>query len=179
MHAHLRIRTAGPDDADALALVSGATFLESFAGVVDGGAIVSHCTRQLGAGSYRALFDKGARAWLAEVEPGHAPIGYALTCEPDLEQAQPEDLELKRIYVLERFHGTVIGSALMRRVCEAAQGHSRLLLGVKQDNNRALAFYRKHSFETIGTRSFQVGDKTYDDFVLARTLAKLTQRENP
>ncbi|MCJ2187025.1 GNAT family N-acetyltransferase [Novosphingobium beihaiensis] len=166
-----RIRSAGPDDADALALISGATFLESFAGVVDGGAIVSHCGRELSAGTYRALFEKGARAWLAEVEPGHAPIGYALLCAPELDQAQPGDLELKRIYVLERFHGTVIGSALMRRVCEAAQGAARLLLGVKQDNNRALAFYRKHGFETIGTRSFVVGGKTYDDFVLARPLA--------
>ncbi len=52
----------------------------------------------------------------------------------------------------------------------AAQGAGRLLLGVKYDNHRALSFYAKNGFETIGTRRFDVGGKTYDDFVLARAL---------
>ena len=47
---------------------------------------------------------------------------------------------------------------------------ARLLLGVKDDNHRAISFYAKHRFETVGTRRFDVGGKTYDDFVLARTL---------
>lgn len=165
-----RIRPAGPADAEALALVGAATFLEAFAGFIDGAGLVEHCLRQHSAEAYRAYLAKGAKAWLAEIEPGGAPVGYALSCEPELELAEPGDLELKRIYLLSRFRGTVMASALMQAVVFDAAGRSRLLLGVKDDNHRALAFYAKHGFETIGTRRFDVGGKTYDDFVLARPL---------
>ena len=37
------IREAGADDAAALALIGAATFLETFAGILDGDAIVAHC----------------------------------------------------------------------------------------------------------------------------------------
>ncbi len=166
-----RIRSARPADADALALVGSATFLESFAGIVDGGGLVAHCTRNHCADAYRAYLAKGAKAWLAEIEPGHAPVGYALTCEPELDLAQPGDLELKRIYMLARFQGSPMASALLRSARESAAGHQRLLLGVKEDNHRAIAFYRKHGFEIIGTRRFDVGGKVYDDLVLALPLA--------
>ena len=46
----------------------------------------------------------------------------------------------------------------------------RLLLGVKQDNERAIGFYRKQGFEQIATRRFDVGGTFYDDVVLARAL---------
>jgi ribosomal protein S18 acetylase RimI-like enzyme len=167
-----RIRPAGPDDADALALVGAATFLETFAGFIDGAALVAHCRDAHSAQAYRAYLAKGAKAWLAEIEPGDAPVGYALSCEPELELAQPGDVELKRIYLLSRFQGSTIAGALMQAVMGEAQGAKRLLLGVKDDNHRALSFYAKHGFETIGTRRFDVGGKTYDDFVLARPLQR-------
>ena len=164
------IRPAGPADADALALVGQATFLESYAGAIDGQAIIAHCTAQHSAATYRDYFARGAVAWLVVLAPGDAPIGYAMTCPPELEQGQPGDVELKRIYVLSRFHGTGIASALMDTVVDASSGAARLLLGVKSDNNRALAYYAKHQFTQIGTRRFKVGDRAYDDFVLARAL---------
>ena len=166
-----RIRPAGPEDADALGLVGAATFLESFAGLIDGTALVAHCRDQHAAETYRAYLARGAKAWLAEIEPGGAPVGYALSCTPELELAQPGDLELKRIYLLSRFQGSYMASALMQAVMSEAAGARRLLLGVKDDNSRALAFYRKHGFETIGTRRFDVGGKIYNDYVLARPLA--------
>lgn len=165
-----RLRPARPDDADALALVGAATFLESFAGLIDGAGLVAHCAKQHSADAYRAYFAKGAKAWLAEIEPGGAPVGYALLCEPEIEHAQPGDIELKRIYLLSRFQGSPIASSLMQAVIAEAAGATRLLLGVKDDNHRAFSFYAKHGFETIGTRCFDVGGKTYDDFVLARPL---------
>ena len=165
-----RIRPADTVDAARLALVGAATFLESFAGVVDGGGIVAHCARQHSAETYGAYLNKGARAWLAEIEPGAAPVGYALACKPELEQAEDGDLELKRIYLLSRFQGSGMAAALLDAVLAAAAGHRRLLLGVKDDNHRALAFYRKSGFDVIGTRRFDVGGKTYDDYVLAREL---------
>jgi len=165
------IREAGADDAAALALIGAATFLETFAGILDGDAIVGHCTAQHNAAAYAAYLAAGARAWLAEAQPGGAPIGFALVGKPDLAAALDGDIELKRIYSLSRFHGSGLGAALMQRALEAAQGHRRLLLGVYAQNDRALAFYRKQGFADLGTRQFNVGGKLYDDLVLARPLA--------
>lgn len=164
------IRPAGPDDTGRLALVGAATFLESFAGLVDGSGIVEHCRVQHAPETYARYLDAGARAFLAEAEPGGAPVGYAMLTAPELEQAGPGDLELKRIYLLSRFHGSGIAAGLMDAAVSAAGGAPRLLLGVKNDNDRALGFYRKQGFGLIGTRRFSVGGHQYDDFVLARNL---------
>ena len=51
-----------------------------------------------------------------------------------------------------------------------ARGHQRLLLGVKDDKRRAIAFYTKQGFRKIATRRFDVGGTLYDDVVLAREL---------
>ncbi len=165
------VREAGPDDAAALALVGAATFLETFAGILDGGAVVAHCAAQHSEAAYRTYFASGARAWLAEAQPGGAPIGFALIGTPDLAAAAAGDIELKRIYALSRFHRSGMGAALMDRAVAAAEGHRRLLLGVYADNARALAFYRKQGFADLAVRQFNVGGKLYDDVVLARPLA--------
>jgi ribosomal protein S18 acetylase RimI-like enzyme len=163
------VRPAGLDDTSALALVGAATFLETFAGMIDGSAIVGHCAAHHSPEAYATLFAKGAQAWLGNAE-GDAPIGYALLAQPDLEAALPGDIELKRIYSLSRFHGSGLGGALMAAAVAGASGHERLLLGVKADNHRAIAFYRKQGFDPIATRQFNVGGKVYDDLVLARPL---------
>ena len=120
------------------------------------------------------MTDPATRAWLAEVAPGAAPVGYALLTAPDLppELLQPGDLELKRIYLFSRFHGGGTGQRLIQTVIDEARssGAHRLLLGVHPENERALAFYTRNGFERIGTRSFQVGPLTFADPVLALTL---------
>lgn len=165
-----RLRRATADDADALALIGAATFLDAFAGTLEGAAIVKHCTVQHSPDAYREYLANGAQGLLAEIEPGHAPIGFTLAGAPDLPGAQDGDLELKRIYTLTRFHGTGLGTQLLDAVIAQSEGHERLILGVYDQNHRALAFYRKHGFETVATRQFNVGGNIYDDEVLARPL---------
>ena len=165
------IRKAGAEDAPALALIGAATFLETFTGILDGDAIVGHCAAQHNAAAYLAYLADGGQAWIAEAQPGGAPIGFALVGKPDLAAALDGDIELKRIYSLSRFHGTGVGAGLMKQALAAAKNHRRLLLGVYAHNSRALAFYRKQGFVDIGTRQFNVGGKLYDDLVLACPLA--------
>lgn len=165
------IRSATPDDVAALSLVGSATFLESFAGVLDGDAVIRHCAEQNSAALYHSYFAAGAKVWLGEAETGRAPVAFALLTEPDLPCAREGDIELKRIYALSRFHGTGLGSALMDVAIDEAKGSDRLLLGVYRENPRAIAFYRKHGFELAGERRFEVGGTFYDDIVLARQLA--------
>ena len=170
-----RLREAGPEDCAALSLIGAATFLDAFAGVLEGAGLVEHCHNQHSASAYRKIFAQGGRAWLAEAARGGAPIGYAVTVSPALAQARDGDVELKRIYVLSRYHGTGLASRMLDAVFGAHHTAQRLMLGVKDDNERAIAFYRKHGFESVGTRQFDVGGVRYDDLVMARPLKQALQ----
>lgn len=170
----LSLRRATPDDAHALSVVGSASFLESYAGVVDGGAIVRHCVERHAPAVYAAaLADPDQALWLAEMAPGAAPVGYLHLTAPDLPvETEPGDLEIKRIYVLSRLQRSGLG----HRLLEAAEAHARaagaprLLLGVYENNARALSFYNKTGFESVGARQFDVGGRIYDDHVLAKRL---------
>ena len=168
------LRRANHQDAERLAHIGAATFLETYVELIEGNAMVSHCTHQHSPAVYaKYLADPACSVWLAEYAATGAPVGYAVNCPPDLPiPIEPGDVELKRIYVLSRFHGSGTGPRLIEAAVEDARqrGAPRLLLGTYEDNQRAIAFYRKSGFEHAGTRQFQVGDKVFDDIVLARRL---------
>lgn len=167
------IRPCGPADAVALSLVGQATFLETYAGSMPGEDILLHCQQEHSEAYYaERLGQPGYRFWIAEVE-GSAPVGYAMNCPPDLPVARRDgDVELKRIYLLHRFHGRGVGAGLMDAALLGARqaGGGRLLLGVWGGNARAMAFYGRQGFTRAGERKFRVGAKDYDDLVLARPL---------
>ncbi|WP_341350590.1 GNAT family N-acetyltransferase [Sphingomonas jatrophae] len=166
------IRRAGVEDAPALALVGAATFLEGFATLIPGADIVAHTARNHSADAYRAyLAQPVGRAWLAETETG-APVGYALMCEPELPQAEPGDIEMKRFYLFSRWHGSGAARSMSNAMLAEARalGRRRLLIGTHHDNMRAIGFYRKIGAERIGGRRFEVGGSVFDDHVYAITL---------
>jgi ribosomal protein S18 acetylase RimI-like enzyme len=51
-----------------------------------------------------------------------------------------------------------------------AKGAERLVLGVHNENTKALAFYKRQGFDPIDSRRFHVGLSVFCDSVLARTL---------
>jgi len=161
------------DDADALALVAATTFLDTFAGVLPGAAIIAHCAKVYAPECFSAHLAQARQAWIVEAKPGRAPVGFAQLSLPELPGAEAGDVELKRIYLLSRFHGSGAGGALMDAAlaAAAASASQRVLLGVYRQNHRAIAFYRKQGFAPIGTRQFDVGGQLFDDLVLARQLA--------
>lgn len=170
-----RIRRAGKGDAETLSHIGAATFIESYTEIINRADMIAHCTRQHSRAVYDAyLADPATFVCIAEYSATGAPVGYAINCPPDLPVAlQVRDVELKRIYAFSRFHGAGIGRGLMLASIQDARqrGAPRLLLGTYQDNHRAIAFYRRHGFDLIGKRQFQVGSKLFDDIVMAKPLA--------
>ena len=169
------VRACTPDDASTLSLIASATLLETFAGIVPGHALLAHCANKNSVAAFAShLSQTITRAWLAEVAPGAAPVGYAMLTEPDFppELVQAGDLELRRIYVFSKFHGSGAGRRMMEAAVASAreQGATRFLLGVHPENYRAHAFYRKSGFVEIGRRKFLVGAETFQDPVFALTL---------
>jgi ribosomal protein S18 acetylase RimI-like enzyme len=166
------IRSAGPKDASLLSLVGSATFLETFASVHTGDEILAHCGNEHSAAYYARLLNMDCDCWILETARTKTPVGYAVLTSPELPGQAEGDLELKRIYVLSRFHGTGAGAELLRRAVARAHGRgaARLLLSVYSENGRAIAFYEKKGFEKIGDHRFFVGDTGYLDFVFALPL---------
>ncbi len=175
MDDDIRLRSAVPADAPALALVAGATFLETFANIIAGPDIVAHVAANNSAEKFGGwIGDAESRLWIAERKATAAPIGYALLTTPDLPDivTGADDAELKRIYILSRYHGGGLAGRMMEAVVAEAKamGKTRLLLGVYAANDRALAFYRKQGFEIVGDRRFQVGAALFEDKIMARGL---------
>lgn len=165
-----QVRVCGPGDEHALTLVGRATFLEAFAGVLSGEDILLHCAKKHAPEVYKTwLADARARVWLAEIEPGNAPVGYLVVAPAGLplRDLRNDDIEVKRIYLLHRVQGTGLGRRLMNQAVEFARqkGSRRLLLGVYGRNDQAIAFYERFGFTRVGTRRFRVGNNDYDDLI--------------
>jgi ribosomal protein S18 acetylase RimI-like enzyme len=172
MTAEPTVRQCTPADADALGLIGATTFLETFAGVLDGQAVVAHCANAHDPDRYIQLLGLGCRIWIAEAEPGGCPVGYVVVGPSFLPIAKPGELDIKRIYVLNRWHGTGVGEALMQKAVDYARAdhQERLIVGVYTGNARAQAFYERWGYEKIGERTFSVGPKQYEDYVYALKL---------
>ncbi len=171
---NIAIRLATAADAELLSLVGQATFLESYAHMIDGADILAHCKRQHAPAVYDDwLADRSARIWIAQTDPGAAPVGYLVMRPPELPiETRSDDVEIKRIYVLHRFHGAGVGARLMSVALDEARAMNmrRVLLGVYRGNEGAIAFYTRMGFDRCGTRKFRVGAREYDDLVLARSI---------
>lgn len=163
------IRRASPGDERMLSLIGAATFLETYAGVLDAADISAHCVVKHAPSFYaEQLTDPAWRLWLAEAEIGLAPVGFvSLGPAP-----ASNDLEIHRLYVLQRFHGQKIGAALLQVVVKAAQemGRGRLIVGVNALNKSGVSFYEGAGFTRLGTRKFTIGATAHDDIVLGRPL---------
>ncbi|MEH6765105.1 MAG: GNAT family N-acetyltransferase [Aequorivita antarctica] len=100
---------------------------------------------------------------------GVAEIIYNSNC-PIRKIAVPE---LSKLYVLERFYGTGIGYRLMkeveREVCK--NGFTQLNLEVYIKNIRALAFYERQGYVSIGNVNFPMEFNTYENFIMNKVFS--------
>jgi ribosomal protein S18 acetylase RimI-like enzyme len=168
------VRHAAVGDAAALSLVAGATLLDTFAGILSGRDLVAHCARHNTPDKFAAwIEDPASVVTLAETANGGAPLGYSVLTAPDLPiEVAPGDIELRRIYMLSRLHGSGLGAELMERALADARamGKARVLLGVYGGNARARAFYERQGFAIAGDRRFLVGETWHDDAIYARAI---------
>lgn len=176
VNSKTQIRVCSSGDENVLSLIGQATFLEAFAGVLDGQSILAHCAGAHSIERYRSwLADSRYKLWLAEISPGNAPVGYMVVSPPDLPllNLSDRDLELKRIYVFSRFQGQGLGKRLLQKAITEAHIYSaeRLLLGVYKHNNAAIGFYTRMGFHKVGTRKFNMGGLECDDYIMELALA--------
>src|SRR4029078_8558285 len=104
-------------------------------------------------------------------------IGYAM-----LIRGVPEDddvqkavtlrpaVEISKMYVLPDSHGAGGSAALMTDALNHAPHLDAkcVWLGVNQNNERAQRFYAKHGFTINGTKTFRLGSRIENDYVMVR-----------
>lgn len=115
------------------------------------------------------LIDRHPRlVYVAEADG--AVVGYlALQNEahPAVESRNP--LQLWQIYVIPEFHGAGIAAKLMAEAVEHARRHLHdvIWLGVSEHNARAMAFYRKHDFKSLGLHRVGAGHHEHEDVLMS------------
>jgi diamine N-acetyltransferase len=168
----LSVRRATAADAAKLSAVGIAGFLESFANDHPGDDLIAHLETHHSRAAYaEALGDPEQCVWIVEEALG-APIGYAMLGPASLPFTTNCDVELKRIYILSRWHGGGRGGALFDAVEAEARAHGaqRLVLAVYTKNKKAISFYEAKGFSVIGPTEYRVGTTLFDDLVMAKPL---------
>lgn len=90
------------------------------------------------------------------------------TTNPSVTESDP--VELQRLYVDRRAIGHGVGGTLMQASLDAVRsaGHGTIWLGVWERNARAISFYERWQFKTVGDHEFQLGSDHQTDMIMAR-----------
>lgn len=109
------------------------------------------------------------------------PVGVAaITFESTCSIKKTPVPELDKLYILRRFYGQGIGGGLLTAVEQKVvkKGYQGLNLEVYHKNERAIAFYRREGFITIGETDFPMEVNTYKNLVMHKSLRlAITRRQ--
>ncbi len=173
----LHIRRATTADAKLISGLSEVTFFDTFHGT---------CTEEDMEGFIKQFFNE--KQVYEELENpddfyfiafiNDTAVGYIRMKEEESEVViikNRKGIELKRIYVLKEYHSQKIGARLMQFALDfAAENTYELLwLGVWENNEKALAFYKKFGFRDTGVKHpFPIGNTPQTDNWLVKFIEK-------
>ena len=169
--ASCRFRTAGVEDAPALAALGRETFVETF----------GHLYRPDDLAAFLVSRDEERwREQLADhefavriVEADGEAVAYAKLGPPSLPfEVNAPSIELRQFYVLRPWQGTNIARELMDWVLAEARrrGAAELYLSVFVDNQRARRFYERYGFTFVAPYAFMVGNHADEDHIMRLVL---------
>ena len=162
----LDVGIATRDSVDELAALAARTFPLACPPSTPAEDIASFIDTNLSATRFAEYLADPQRAVLVARHDGRI-VGYAM-----LIRGADDDAELSKIYLLAELHGTGPATVLMEAALSAAAdwGARSIWLGVNQENQRAQRFYLKSGFTINGTRTFRVGARQENDYVMVREL---------
>ncbi|MBW8683009.1 GNAT family N-acetyltransferase [Chitinophaga rhizophila] len=171
---NIRIRQASAEDAAAIVKIGAATFIEAFAAFNTTEGIQDYISKNFYEEKIlEELNCPGSVFFLAF--DADTVIGYTKlnTGDAQTEPQGADALEIERIYVSAAYYGKAVGQLLMDTGINYARqaGYRRIWLGVWEENQRALAFYRKVGFVPFGTHVFTIGKSDQTDIMMQQILA--------
>jgi GNAT superfamily N-acetyltransferase len=171
----IHIRTGSPEDNLLLAELGARTFHATFAKDNTPEDMTVYLAETFGPEQQATeLADPATTFLIAEIDG--KPAGYArLHTGPAPEMITGErPIEIARLYTDAQWIGGGVGAALMSAALDYARsnGNDTIWLGVWEHNERAITFYRKWKFTTVGEQPFRLGADIQRDYVMQRSLAE-------
>ncbi|MDP3353295.1 MAG: GNAT family N-acetyltransferase [Flavobacteriaceae bacterium] len=170
---NLLIRKATVDDAKIVAVLAQITFDETFGHHFrDRNDLTTYFDNTFSVAKIRSSISKENNVfWLAF--ENEMPIGYAKLKKhsPIDEVADKNCAQLQKIYLRKDYLNQQIGGKLQLAMFEEAIqiGKETIWLSVLKTNYRALQFYTKHGFITVGEHLFSIGKETFDFHIVLKS----------
>ena len=172
---NIEIRFANRNDASIIALLGRITFSETFGHLfTDPTDLSEYYERTFSVEKIERSFDNPNNIfWLAFVN--RVPVGYAkLKLNSKSTFIESKNVcQLQKIYVLKDFLSLKIGSELQKQMIEEARksGYGTLWLSVLESNERALFFYRKSGYKSLGNHDFRIGKELFEFIAMSKTIS--------
>jgi ribosomal protein S18 acetylase RimI-like enzyme len=170
--ACFEIRRAGAADADALAELGTATFVETFGHLYAAEDLAAFLSQSHSPSRYGQLLgDPDIAVWLA-FGTRSPPVGYLVAgpCKLPLAGLEAGAGEIRQLYLRAAVQGQGLGSRLLVTAMDwlAARGRRPLYVGVWSQNVGAQRLYARFNFEKVGEYDFPVGRHLDREFILRR-----------
>jgi diamine N-acetyltransferase len=174
MHEKIYIRLAAIADAETLSKLSAQTFYEAFAASNTKEDMEKHLLEYYSQEKLAMELADELVVFMLAYYNGEL-AGYVKVSEharPEEEKELEAPIELERIYSLQQTIGKGVGSALMQAAIDYAKAKQKktLWLGVFQQNELAISFYKKWGFEIYSEHIFVVGNDPQTDWLMKKAL---------
>lgn len=172
------VHFATADSIAELAVVAAQTFPLACPPSIPAANVASFIDANLSAARFAEYLTDPERSILTAHHDGRI-VGYTMLIRgvpDDADVQRAVDIrpaaELSKMYLLPGRHGSGLATTLMERaLATATEWRMRCVwLGVNQGNQRAQRFYARIGFTVNGTRTFQVGARRENDYVMVREL---------
>lgn len=167
------IQPAGIKDLETIQNIGRQTFSETFSENNSEEAMKKYLEESFSTEKVQSELNNPDSHFFIVWEEDH-PVGY-LKVNSGKAQTEMQDetsLEIERIYVKKSHHGKKVGQLLYDQALEKARSlqKSYLWLGVWEENERALNFYRKNGFTEFDKHIFVLGDDEQTDLMMKKIL---------
>lgn len=165
----INIKKVTLDNIDQLQKIGRQTFFETFASgnteenmknYLDEGFSVAKLTAQLNDNNTEFYF-----ATLDDIIIGYLKLNFG---QSQTELQDDKALEIERIYVLKDFYGKSVGQLLYDKAMQIARQKCAdyVWLGVWEENQRAINFYKKNGFIEFDKHVFKLGNDEQTDIMM-------------
>ncbi|MFN8358139.1 MAG: GNAT family N-acetyltransferase [Spirosomataceae bacterium] len=169
----IRIEKVALSEVNLLQQIGKQTFAETFSAVNTAENMASYLTEGFSAEKLTAeLTNPNSMFYFAKLD--ECIIGY-LKLNVGFSQTELQDdkaLEIERIYVVKEFHGKNVGQLLYGKAMQIANevNVEYVWLGVWEENQRAIRFYKKNGFVEFGKHIFKLGNDEQTDIMMKLSL---------
>lgn len=170
---NIQIRKVTANDIEQLQAIGKQTFSETFSAGNTEENMRKYLDEGFSADKLKAeLNDPNAEFYFATMN--NKAVGYLkLNFGPSqTEIKDAEGVEIERIYVLKDFHGKKVGQVLYEKAIQIARQKNAayVWLGVWEENQRAIAFYKKNGFVEFDKHIFKLGNDEQTDIMMKMQL---------